>query len=293
MTNSTARTINPSTSRKKIRAAVFLGLLITVMCLFILLFLSLNPQSILITFAIICCTTGVVCCVAIALVVMRIKVERDVSERTFLENQERYRSIIAASNTGVWEYHSDTNYLWCSPEYFEMLGIKIEANIGYGIWNVQKLWIDRLHPDDQQEATENFDLYLKNGGPDLYEGYFRMKHESGKWLWIWSRGKTLQNADGTRSNITLGTHINITEKKNLEIELMQYNDKLLKYASMNAHNVRGPVARLLGLIAISKLKDSDYPDFFEKIKHEATCVDEILHKIMKELSEIEDRKFNP
>src|SRR6185369_4168141 len=109
----------------------------------------------------------------------------------------------------------------------------------------------------------------------------------GKWLWIWSRGKTLNNADGTRSNITLGTHINITEKKNLEIELMQYNEKLLKYSSMNAHNVRGPVARLLGLITVSKLPDTDYPDFFEKIKHEAACVDEILHKIMKELSEIE------
>src|SRR6478609_8345144 len=292
MTNSTAKTAVPPTTRKRIRFAVFLALVIIVLCLFTMLLFSLNPQRISIAFAITGCIVGVVCSVAIALVVMRIKVERDVSEKTILENQERYRSIIAASNTGVWEYHADNNYLWCSPEYFEMLGINIEASTEYGSWNLQNIWIDRLHPDDRQAATEDFDHYLKSGGPALYERYFRMRHENGKWLWIWSRGKTLRNPDGTQSNITLGTHINITEKKNLEIELMQYNEKLLKYASMNAHNVRGPVARLLGLIAISKLGNVDYPDFFEKIKHEATSVDEILHKIMKELTDIEERKFN-
>ncbi|HEY3402740.1 MAG TPA: PAS domain-containing protein [Ohtaekwangia sp.] len=226
-----------------------------------------------------------------ALVVVRIKKERDLTEKVLLENQERYRSIIAASNTGAWEYHADTNYQWCSPEYFEMLGYE-PASIGKdGIWDIQQIWINLLHPDDKQEAIEKFNNYLKSGSTGLYEGHFRMKHKNGEWLWILSRGQTLRNADGSASHITLGTHINLTEKKQLEIELLLHNQKLLKYAFLTAHEVRGPLARLLGLIEVSKLDAHvDYPWFFEKIKHEAQSMDEILHTITRELNDIKDRK---
>jgi len=233
---------------------------------------------------------GIVCCVLMALVVVRIKRERDFTEKKILENQERYRSIIAASNTGAWEYHADTHYQWCSPEYFEMLGHEASAISKSGTWEIQQIWVDLLHPDDRKEAIEKFENYLKSGSTGLYEGHFRMKHKNGEWLWILSRGQTLRNADGTLSKMTLGTHINITEKKHLEIELLQHNQKLIKYAFLTAHEVRGPLARLLGLIEVAKLEENpDYAWYFERIKHEAHNMDEILHAIINELNDIKER----
>jgi PAS domain S-box-containing protein len=236
--------------------------------------------------------TGIVLCFLLAYVAIRTRKERDYAEDAIKENKERYRSIIASSNTGAWEYHSDSKYLWCSPEYFELIGYSEKTFLETHKLTVEDAWINLLHPDDKNRAREHFANYMASGSSGLYENYFRLRHKNGGWVWIWSRGQTLRNADGTRSNITLGTHIDITEKKNLEIELIKLNKKLLKYAHLNAHEVQGPVARLLGLIEISKLTaDADYPWFFEKVKKEGNDIDRILKLITKELDEIEHQKL--
>lgn len=236
------------------------------------------------------CLIGIICCSMLPWFVIYMKRERDFTESTLRENRERYRSIIAASNTGAWEYHADTHYQWCSPEYFEMLGYEERVFLKNGQLNIQEIWIDLLHPDDKISATEHFSNYLASNSHGMYEAHFRMKHRNGDWKWIWSRGQTLKNADGTLSNVTLGTHIDITEKQNLEIELLSLNEKLLKYAHLNAHAVRAPVARLLGLVSVSKVtNDLDYQWFFEKIENEANDIDKVLGVISAELNDIERR----
>ena len=65
----------------------------------------------------------------------------------------------------------------------------------------------------------------------MYENFFRMLHEDDSWIWIWSRGQTLRNPDGSLSDITVGTHINITERKQHEEALREseaYNRTILE-----------------------------------------------------------------
>jgi len=70
--------------------------------------------------------------------------------------------------------------------------------------------------------------------------------------------------------------------------IQKQNEILLKYAYTNAHYVRGPVARLLGLIQVSRLKtDLDYSWFFGKVEDEANEVDRIISSIAKDLNEID------
>ena len=71
-------------------------------------------------------------------------------------------------------------------------------------------------------------------------------------------------------------------------DIKSQNEKILKYAYSNAHHVRGPVARLLGLIQLSKLEtELDYRWFFEKVELSAKEIDEIITGISKELNEID------
>lgn len=63
-------------------------------------------------------------------------------------------------------------------------------------------------------------------------------------------------------------------------KIREQNEALLKYAYANAHHVRGPVARVLGLIQISRMKtDLDFPWLFDKIENEANAIDVILKRI--------------
>ncbi|MES2812256.1 MAG: PAS domain S-box protein [Bacteroidota bacterium] len=158
-----------------------------------------------------------------------ISVIRDITERKeteikIRENEERYKSIINVSNTGAWEYHNDTNYLWCSPEYFLMLGRKQSDYDFSGAKNLQETWIELLHPEDRDRSINHFAEYLKNGSVGMYESYFRMQHANGSWVWIWSRGQTLRDAQNNPMQLTVGTHIDITERKNAEVLIKKQAD---------------------------------------------------------------------
>ena len=137
----------------------------------------------------------------------------------------RYKALIAASNTGAWEYHSDTGYTWCSAEYFSMLGRDINAYDHAGAMNVKEVWEDLLHPDDRQKAKETFLAYV-NRPVGMYEQYFRMLHIDGHYVWIWSRGRTILDDDGTPTPITVGTHIDITRQKEQEELLQKSHDEI-------------------------------------------------------------------
>lgn len=90
----------------------------------------------------------------------------------------------------------------------------------------------------------------------------------------------------------LVSHEHVNElNKNLEKIVMErtakvhaQNEMLLKYTFTNAHQLRGPVARLLGLISIHKLDTNpDYNFFFRTIEDQANEIDHVVKQINAEL----------
>lgn len=76
-----------------------------------------------------------------------------------------------------------------------------------------------------------------------------------------------------------------TEKLRQKTEkLTEYNEKITNYSYTNAHHLRGPVARLLGLVAISKLDTGLDVEFYLKtIEDQANEIDAVVKKINTEL----------
>lgn len=64
-------------------------------------------------------------------------------------------------------------------------------------------------------------------------------------------------------------------------------EKLIKYSYTNAHHLRGPVARLLGLVAIRELEENpDNQFFFTKVKDQAEEIDTVVKQINRELENL-------
>ena len=155
---------------------------------------------------------------------------RDITEQKqasekLTEASLRYKALIAASNTGAWENHTDSGFLWCSPEYFSMLGRDINDFDLSGARNIEQTWINLLHPEDRERASRNFDTYLSNP-QGMYEQNFRMLHKDGHWVWIWSRGKVVLDTSGKPTSITVGTHLDVTDRKRSEEEILKKNEEL-------------------------------------------------------------------
>ena len=138
------------------------------------------------------------------------------------EASGRYQALIAASNTGAWEYRADSGDLWFSPEYFFILGYGWDSFEKPGAGKSMQVWIDLLHPDDREDALRQFRSYVLN--PEgMYEQQFRLRHRDGSWVWTLSRGQTLRDKDGRPTTLTVGTHIDITSQIVIEEKLRESN----------------------------------------------------------------------
>jgi PAS domain S-box-containing protein len=132
-----------------------------------------------------------------------------------------YRALIAASNTGAWEFFVDRSFFNCNDIYFSLLGRDINNFDHSGKANFHQVWTDLLHPDDREAAMEHFNNYLQNPGCKAYEAYFRMQHADGSWVWIWSRGGYMQDEFGNNANRVTGTHTDVTITKKAEEEIQR------------------------------------------------------------------------
>lgn len=76
-------------------------------------------------------------------------------------------------------------------------------------------------------------------------------------------------------------------------KLQERTEKLEKYSFSNAHHLRGPIARLLGLIKLRKLeKQPDIDFFFEKVEDQINEIDEVVRQINKDLEESDLTKIS-
>ena len=148
-------------------------------------------------------------------------------QNELLETETRYKTVSELSNTGVWQHFIDDNYLWCSKEYFAMLGYNYE-DFPNKPNNINKNWVDLIHPEDVDRARKRFTQYLNEKPNKLYENHFRLKNSEGDYQWIWSRGNFIRDEDGSPKNIVIGTHIDVTDQKvkETEIEYLSEHDYL-------------------------------------------------------------------
>lgn len=82
---------------------------------------------------------------------------------------------------------------------------------------------------------------------------------------------------------SLNSHLErLVEERTREVQ--RQNEQLIRYAYSNAHHLRGPVARLLGLIQLSKMEsDLEYAFIFQKIEEQANEIDDVVKGINREL----------
>ncbi len=74
-------------------------------------------------------------------------------------------------------------------------------------------------------------------------------------------------------------------------KIKEQNEMLVKYSHTNAHYLRGPVARLLGLASICKMESNpDYDFFISKMLDQTKELDEVIKQINIELESIQLEK---
>lgn len=135
------------------------------------------------------------------------------------EAQQNLALSVQASNTGLWNWRTNSDEVYYSPEWKAQLGYQPDE-----LANHFSTWERLLHPEDKDKALERVQNYIASSDK-FYESEFRMRHHDGSYRWILARGEKQLDAKGNVTHL-VGSHIDITERKRAEEELDQYRRHL-------------------------------------------------------------------
>ena len=145
--------------------------------------------------------------------VFEVITERKQAEAALRENEERLRLSLHAANQGLYDLNVQTGNAIVNREYAEMLGYDFDSFV-----ETNAAWIERLHPDDRELTANAYADYIKGLTPE-YRVEFRQKTKAGDWKWILSLGKVAEYDAAGKPLRMLGTHTDITERKQAEEKL--------------------------------------------------------------------------
>lgn len=127
--------------------------------------------------------------------------------------------ILESAGLGVWELDASSGSISCSDHCAHILGYSSEefSEIAPTLDN------ELVHPNDIENISKALSLSQSTGAP--LDVQYRLRHKSGKWLWMYDRGKVI---DPEQPHLLAGIRQNITEHRERDLELVRTQDLLEK-----------------------------------------------------------------
>ncbi len=150
----------------------------------------------------------------------RIGVVQDISERREAqaltrESEQRWRLALESTGDGMWEWLVQSDEQYFSKGLQEMYGYGEDE----GIDPVDTL-DQRTHPDDRAQLEADREAHF-NGLTSTFTNERRIRCKDGSWKWVLSRGMLITRDAEGRPLRMIGTHTDITGRKEAEAQIWQ------------------------------------------------------------------------
>ncbi|MFI3154716.1 MAG: EAL domain-containing protein [Methylococcaceae bacterium] len=140
--------------------------------------------------------------------------EIKIRQRTLdLEESRRILALsLQASSQWLWDWNIADNILQLDAELVRLCTALPPPAITSNWLNAQ------IHPDDQLRIKQG-QLALLRGQQSYCSAEFRLRTVNGDYRWIHSQGQIIERDSQSNAIRMIGTHVDITERKQAEIEL--------------------------------------------------------------------------
>jgi PAS domain S-box-containing protein len=166
-------------------------------------------------------------------------------------SEERWQFAVEGTGDGVWDWNVATSQVIFSKRWKEMLGYA-ENEIGSDL----EEWNQRVHPEDLPRVMTEVKAHL-DGQTATYASEHRLRCKDGSWKFILDRGlAVLRDASGKPLRV-IGTHSDISARKQAETDLQEIN-RHLEDATARANEMAGTAA----------LANAAKSDFLANMSHE-------------------------
>ncbi len=144
--------------------------------------------------------------------------ERRRAEEALRRSEERYRSLVTASASIVWNADVGGRILQEIPSWETFTGQTFEEYRGIG-------WLDAVHPEDRLRAAEGRKLTAHAQKP--FRAEYRLRDRAGSYRHTVVRGVPIRNEEGEVCE-WVGTVTDATERKKAEEALRESEERFRK-----------------------------------------------------------------
>lgn len=170
------------------------------------------------------------------------------------KEKTRLAGIIEGTNVGTWEWNVQTGETIFNERWANIIGYTLEELSPISI----ETWMKYAHPEDLKKSGELLEKHFK-GESDSYEFESRMKHKNGSWVWVFDRGKVITRTDTGKPLMMMGTHMDITDRKNAEAEIVKAKEQAeaaskakSEFLANMSHEIRTPLNGVIGFTDLLK-----------------------------------------
>ncbi len=129
--------------------------------------------------------------------------------------EQRYRSLIAASSDFVWRCDPDGGLVWISEAWLELTGLTLEEAKGYG-------WLPAVVDEDQEPYLQVWQRAVAE--TDVFEHEYRLRCPDGSIRWLFDRAVPVLDDSGAVLE-WIGAGQDVTERREAEAELLRQRER--------------------------------------------------------------------
>ena len=217
--------------------------------------------------------------------------ERKLAEAALRESELRFRQLAENSSEVFWVFSPTGEELfYVSPAYEQIWGSACQS-----IYEDPKQWFNNILEEDRPPVAKALSELSQGTKYDLE---YRIRHHNGSIRWIRDRRFAIRGEDKQIVR-TCGVAEDITQRKNLEVEMAKARDAALEGARMKSeflanmsHEIRTPMNGVIGMtgLLLETELDPKQRDYAETICSSAKSLLSILNDIL-DFSKIEAGKL--
>ena len=202
------------------------------------------------------------------------------SEEKLRKSVSRYESLVELTSDIIWECDLLSYTINFQRGLFEKLGYPTDKITDSPDW-----WKRKIHPDDRENLVLNICNALQSSKTNHLNLRHRFLSANGQYLEIQNRILITRDSQGKAKSL-LGSMQDITQQQR-HLKAIEKQNTLLKEISWDqAHEVRAPLSRILGLIDMIGQDDTDEQTMKQALNYLSSSaheLDQIIRGVVRKV----------